>query len=154
MSSVAFLLRTNTEMRRMEGGMREMKIGVHKHIATSGLLSPSILMSEDEWKVLTERTFTRSQVDLSKATLLFRASVDGFDSGDFHRKCDGKGETLTVVRTEYGSVCGAFTSVMWSTDQNWHSDPKPFLFLCRSLLGIVFADSTFIINDYEVFLLQ
>ena len=67
--------------------------------------------------------------------LLMRGSEDGFTAEQFHRLCDRKGPTLTVVRSEPGMVgkdyiCGGYSSVSWQcppfpTDV---PDPKAFLF--------------------------
>ena len=34
-----------------------------------------------------------------RALLLFRASQHGFNNNKFHEFCDGKGDTLTIIRT-------------------------------------------------------
>ena len=46
-------------------------------------------------------------------TLLFRGSKDGFKSAAFHKNCDNKGATLTIVKSEYGKIFGAFTYIPW-----------------------------------------
>ena len=46
---------------------------------------------------------------------MWRGSRDGFGAGDFHEKCDGKGPTLTVVKTEKGNVFGAYTDLDWES---------------------------------------
>jgi hypothetical protein len=63
-------------------------------------------------------------------TLLYRASEHGFDASDFHAKCDGKPNTLTLIQTQGGSphVFGGFTRVAWSSDGEWKSDSKAFVF--------------------------
>jgi hypothetical protein len=38
---------------------------------------------------------------------------DGWTAEDFHRLCDGKGATLTLVRSEAGYVFGGYTSEPW-----------------------------------------
>ena len=38
--------------------------------------------------------------------LLYRASRDGWNASDFHRTCDGKGATLTVVKSSDGYIFG------------------------------------------------
>ena len=40
---------------------------------------------------------------------------DGWTAGDFHSKCDGKGATLTLVRSKEGYVFGGYTAVPWSS---------------------------------------
>ena len=50
--------------------------------------------------------------DECKWNLCYRASRDGWSSEDFHRHCDNKGPTVTLVRVgDY--IFGGYT------DQNW-----------------------------------
>ena len=52
-------------------------------------------------------------VDKLKMSLLYRGSRDGFSCQDFHSKCDYKGATLTVVKSDYNKIFGGFTSKSW-----------------------------------------
>ena len=58
--------------------------------------------------------------------LLYRASRDGWQATEFHRKCDGQGPTLTLVRSG-GYLFGGFTSVPWSSSRGYKPDPSAFL---------------------------
>ena len=62
------------------------------------------------------------------ATLLYRASRDGWKYADFHSRCDGKGATVTLFRTDDGRVCGGYTSVNWDSTGNYRTDAKAFVF--------------------------
>ncbi len=64
--------------------------------------------------------------------LLYRGSRDGFAAADFHRLCDGKGPTLTVVQTPEGCVFGGYASVSWASAGHWVSAPRSFLFTLRN----------------------
>ena len=50
----------------------------------------------------------------SEPKLLYLASRDGWDASDFHRMCDGKGATLTVVNSSGGYIFGGYTDVAWA----------------------------------------
>jgi hypothetical protein len=50
-----------------------------------------------------------------KWTLLFRASRDGFSSQSFHKHCDNKGATVTIVRSTGGYLFGGFTPISWES---------------------------------------
>lgn len=41
--------------------------------------------------------------------LLYKATVDGWNVTDFHRLCDSKGPTVTLIQTTTGRICGGFT---------------------------------------------
>ena len=61
--------------------------------------------------------------------LLYRGSQDGFDSINFHSKCDGHKNTLTILKTIDASfVFGGFTSEAWDVSGDWKSDSDAFLF--------------------------
>ena len=68
-----------------------------------------------------------------KFKLLYRGSRDGFGANHFHLKCDGKTDTLTIMKAEESSfIFGGFTSVTWG-EPNHHfcqykSDPNAFIF--------------------------
>jgi hypothetical protein len=46
-----------------------------------------------------------------KCTLLWRGSRNGFDGKEFHRRCDGHPNTLTLVLDAQGNVFGYFIPV-------------------------------------------
>ena len=65
--------------------------------------------------------------------LIYRATRDGFDSIDFHSKCDGHNNTLTIFKAmESSFIFGAYTSVAWESPPLFSgkckSDPNAFLF--------------------------
>lgn len=63
-----------------------------------------------------------------KLKLLYRGSRDGFGSSDFHSKCDGHSNTITMIETTKGYVFGGYTSVSWSSKEVYFSDSNAFLF--------------------------
>jgi len=64
-----------------------------------------------------------------KWTLLYRATRDGFVSSDFHSKCDGHSNTLTILKVKGSEfIFGGFTTVNWDSSNGWKSDPSAFLF--------------------------
>jgi hypothetical protein len=64
-----------------------------------------------------------------KWSLLYRGTRDGFEPSDFHSKCDGYTNTLTIVKTKHSSyIFGGFTSVSWVSSVAWKSDPNAFIF--------------------------
>ena len=65
-----------------------------------------------------------------KTTFLYRASVDGWNSTDFHSKCDLKGPTITFFKVKDTNLrCGGFTSLNWNVARNGGAnDSTAFLF--------------------------
>jgi hypothetical protein len=50
-----------------------------------------------------------------QAVLLWRGSRDGFGAHDFHNRCDGRRNTLTIIRDIAGNIFGGFTPVAWES---------------------------------------
>ena len=63
-----------------------------------------------------------------KWTLLYRGSRDGFQSFQFHDKCDDYAYTLTIIKTTKGFIFGGYTEAMWDKVSNWRNDNNAFLF--------------------------
>jgi hypothetical protein len=64
-----------------------------------------------------------------KLTLLFRASEHGFLASEFHRLCDGKGSTITLVKAVNGRMAAAYNGQSWrSWGDSWAAlNPQGFL---------------------------
>jgi hypothetical protein len=67
-------------------------------------------------------------------TLLWRGSRDGFGARDFHARCDGHANTLTLVEDSKGNIFGGFTPVEWESRARSKSDPslKSFLLTLKN----------------------
>jgi hypothetical protein len=67
-------------------------------------------------------------------TLLWRGSRDGFKAKEFHRRCDGHANTLTVILDTNGNIFGGFTPVEWESHGSYTADPsqKSFLFTWKN----------------------
>jgi hypothetical protein len=63
-----------------------------------------------------------------KWTLLYRGTRDGFAAANFHSKCDGHSNTLTILKVHGTSyIFGGFASVSWDGSGQYKSDPSAFL---------------------------
>jgi hypothetical protein len=47
--------------------------------------------------------------------LLWRGSRDGFRAKEFHRRCDGHANTMTVILDTDGNIFGGFTPLGWES---------------------------------------
>ena len=56
------------------------------------------------------------------ATLLYKATRDGFGSNNFHSKVDGVANTLFIGESESGERFGAFTVVPFTSCNNYKKD--------------------------------
>jgi len=63
-----------------------------------------------------------------KLNLIYRASQDGFEAVNFHKKCDNKPNTLTVIKTTNDYVFGGYTEQTWNSIGGYKADPNSFIF--------------------------
>jgi hypothetical protein len=64
-----------------------------------------------------------------KWILIYRGTRDGFGAADFHSKCDGHSNTLTLLKAHGSSyIFGGFTSIEWDSSFLPKTDPSAFLF--------------------------
>ena len=59
---------------------------------------------------------------------IYKASRDGFLAANFHAKCDGQSNTLTIIKSTNGNVFGGFTTKPWSQINNYVNDSDAFIF--------------------------
>ena len=64
----------------------------------------------------------------SKWKLTYRATEHGFGFDDFHSKCAGKKNCLTIVKSENGNVFGGYIDGAWNKLDEWMNDENAYLF--------------------------
>jgi hypothetical protein len=77
-------------------------------------------------------------------SLLWRGGRDGFGGRDFHSRCDGHANTLTLIEDTKGNIFGGFTPLEWESREwnrkygkesnRWKADPslKSFIFTLKN----------------------
>jgi len=71
--------------------------------------------------------------------LIYKGSVHGFASAEFHKRCDTQAHTITVILSANGFVFGGYTDLDWapaSTAGGFKSSTESFLFTLRNPFGI------------------
>ena len=69
------------------------------------------------------------EIEEIKFIPLFSTSRDGDSASQFHSKCNGKSNSLVLVKTKTGKRFGGFTSLHWSyASNNYANDSKAFVF--------------------------
>lgn len=64
----------------------------------------------------------------TKWEMLYRASKDGFTAKNFHQKCDGSNNTLTIIKSTEGYIFGGYTEATWTSNNSYSHDKNSFLF--------------------------
>ena len=67
-------------------------------------------------------------IKIIKIKLIFSATINGDKDRDFHKFCDGKGPTVTIIKGENDHIFGGYVTVPYSSDGESHYDDKAFLF--------------------------
>jgi hypothetical protein len=85
-------------------------------------------------KIIQNPPFIFSDLFAKKWQLLYRGSEDGFRGSDFHRKCDGRRNTLNVILTTNDFIFGGFTPVPWDSGGSYRADStmKSFLLTVKN----------------------
>ncbi|KAF0424046.1 btb/poz domain-containing protein 19-like [Gigaspora margarita] len=64
-----------------------------------------------------------------KFNLLFRSSLDGLSSQAFHQKCDNKGATITIAKTQNSDLLiGGYNPLNWDSENKWRVTMDSFIF--------------------------
>ncbi|CAG8828804.1 44909_t:CDS:1, partial [Gigaspora margarita] len=64
-----------------------------------------------------------------KFNLLFRSSLDGLSSQTFHRKCDNKGATITIVKIGNSDLLiGGYNPLDWNSENIMRITTDSFIF--------------------------
>jgi hypothetical protein len=69
------------------------------------------------------------QKEKIKLELIFRMSENGTKANDFHKYCDNKGPTLTLVKTTENKIFGGFTPLNWKSEKESFIDDDNFTFI-------------------------
>jgi hypothetical protein len=97
-----------------------------------------LLRTEFRSEILTELPPLFAPFHTKQWDLLYRATVDGFQASDFHRKCNNHRNTVTIILTTNGSIFGGFTPCPWDSTDGQKADPQreSFLFTIKNPHGI------------------
>jgi archaellum component FlaC len=64
-------------------------------------------------------------------SLLWRGSRDGFSASEFHGRCDGHANTLTVILDTNGNIFGGFTPAEWESRVRKTKLPVTYSFFAK-----------------------
>jgi hypothetical protein len=91
------------------------------------LFKDSAIVKADEKKMINDWIDPYDEKNIT-SELLFRTNVDGDSSNTFHSKCDGKGPTITFIKTTSGKRIGGFAVVPWTNNSGYKTDSEAFIF--------------------------
>jgi len=100
----------------------------------SSLARDSLILKDKKWKAGLLKLFgigtgAGLKTDKPKLALLYRGSRDGFSASSFHARCDGKGNTLTVIKAQsQPNIFGAYTGESWRGASGTYGTARCWLF--------------------------
>ena len=68
--------------------------------------------------------------------LLYRGTRDGMSGDAFHYKCNNKGPTISLFKNEKGYIFGGYSSIDWTSSNNYKSAPDSFIFTLTNMYNI------------------
>ena len=80
-----------------------------------------------------------------KWDLIYQGSRHGFGAKDFHSKCDGHPNTLTIIKTSQLHIFGGYVNVSWDTSGLYKQDRNSFIF------SLVNRDHTQVKMNFDAF---
>jgi hypothetical protein len=89
--------------------------------------APRTLLNPTHRNMVVE--FIRDQFPRARFHKIYDAAYDGWKAKDFHRCCDKKGWTLTIVETTKDFIFGGFTTAEWESSWSDIRKPSPHSFL-------------------------
>jgi hypothetical protein len=99
---------------------------LEKKLKSNAQFFNTTILSEDEISKLKEWT------GYSNWKRIYKASVDGFGANDFHRTCDNRGETLSIIQTENGCIFGGYNPVSWTSQGSYQFDNRTYIFSLKN----------------------
>lgn len=96
-------------------------------------MTDSLIVSSDQYDQLLEWLGPDKDV-----RLLYRASRDGWDGKSFHRLCDGRGSTLTIIKSTGGYIFGGYLGASWNSTSTGSYIPckDAFLYTLNNHAGL------------------
>ena len=94
----------------------------------------SIILTNDEKDILFDLLYENSRNMETNFELIYRASRDGWNATDFHKHCDNKGTTLSIIYNDTENVFGGYTKIPWTSHEpdKYVKDKDAFIYLLRS----------------------
>ena len=76
-----------------------------KEITVFNKLDSKLIQKREEFNLLF-RKFKKVLRDITDFKLIYRGSVDGKSSSSFHQKCDGIGNTISIIKSNTNYIFG------------------------------------------------
>jgi hypothetical protein len=97
----------------------------YSFINDKGLFNSTILNDEQSIELVKLCEFDWK----TKFSLIYRATIDGFEASLFHQKCNNIPNTLSIVKVkESKNIFGGYTEASWDNSNTYKKDENAFIF--------------------------
>ena len=104
-------------------------LNIEKKEKSESLNESSIIINQNEKQnILIKWIKEKTNKEIKKFNLIYKMSVNGTDSDNFHNLCDYKGPNLTLIETTKGKKFGGFTPLSWVKEKSF-KDPSNQTFI-------------------------
>ena len=101
-----------------ENNQIDTKAPIETHLIYTQMINSQILKDDiDKQNTIFNWIKEKTEKNDIKFELLFRKSENGIYSDDFHKYCDNKGPTLSLIETSDNIIIGGFTPINWVGDK-------------------------------------
>ena len=91
------------------------------------------LLSNKEDLDLYQILSTQIRTSINSFTTLYKASENDYNHKIFHKLCDGKASTVTIIESSFGNIFGGYSKKPWpKINETVNEDTECFLFLLKS----------------------
>ena len=131
---VSNLIQENKQLKETVNNLLEWKESFDKkdeQMAYEKINFNSKIFVKNEEISLISKRFMKKRVPKPKKltfNLLYRASRDGDSPIEYHKKCDGKANTICAIKTKKGCKFGGYTETEISRNFQELLDPNSFIF--------------------------
>ena len=112
-------------------------------------IDSSIIKSDEELYLIKNKIERLYKSEIKKINLIYKATVDGGEPIDFHKKCDGISNTLVLYETKGNRRFGGFASESWENESLRKKDDKCFIFSLdkKKIFNKIYKEDFFIYSS-------
>ena len=121
----------NKKIEEMQNDINKLKLAVfgeEKKEKEEEIDFGQIIKNEKEKKFLIDEIEKKLNTKIKRANVIFSTKKDGDDPSTFHKKCDHKYNTLTLIEAVNNRRFGGFANLPWCSADVYKDDKNCFLF--------------------------
>ena len=100
----------------------------YEYIKYNNIKIDSVIINEYELSQINNGIKKQKRANIKKINLLYRSTRDGGLAENYHSKCDGYKNLLTLVKTSDGKKFGGFSSLQLNSFNGREKDDTAFIF--------------------------